>query len=270
MVGINSKIVGIILILIALINVALFTLSLERFYRLKKKIKQTFFLVFPVHWVTSFFGVGFFPTWQGHWTSFIISIISFILYISFSGLHTPDILSIIFYGSMSICMVIISLVSITLLIWKDGSDIEVMDNIMIHVASGQIFCIFLSFPSIRYIYLYVSYFYSKICTTFIVCAFWVEVSISCITSFILFFTFYRFIDEFNPWPSSFIERSINGPIGYTLFPLINAFYTALLLNIFFIIFGEMQLIDLINVYKYAFLHIYQSFFVNLLGMIYYH
>lgn len=252
----NKKLAGIILIIFVIVNIIGYLFFPTALQNLLKKMKSMFFTILPIHVITSFFGIGFFPAWQAHWASFVAMLISFLIFIFFSGINTPDIFSITFYGNLSIAMIVISFVSILLLKWRDGDDTE-MDKIMIHIASGQIFCIFLSIPSIRYILFYVSDFYSGICNNFVYCAYWAEASINYITSLILFFTVYRFIDDFNPWPSGYFEKDMRGPLGYTIFPLINAFYTAIVLDAFFIVFCGMKISDLINIYKSAFIDLYK-------------
>ncbi len=193
--------------------------------------------VFPGKTVSSFLGIGFLPSWQSHWSSFLALFaidVTFILTVK--GKHLLSIISVpdavvliaIIFMRIAIVMFIIQIIGIFVFHAQDPSA-NSSENIVIHIASGQVLTVALSMPAIASIHAVINRLYWGICKHMLQCPFWFNDFMHLVFFFVIPFVFFNVVEVIKPWPISSLQLSYNNTISITLEGIIYTFYSVALL-----------------------------------------
>lgn len=202
---------------------------------LKKYYKKTLITIFPAKTISTFFGMGYLPEWQGHWSSLLaIPIIVIITYISTGFTVSIAELSVPI-AFTAIILFFIGIISIYIFHIKDPAANE---EIMIHTVFGQVIVLAFSGPAVLYAGYHIVDFSDFLCEKFLYCAPWFYKVITYVPILCIPFAAYRLVDIIKPWPSSTLDRDYNNCISSMLEALVVAIYTLILLYLIsFILFN---------------------------------
>ncbi|WCR57580.1 phosphatidylglycerophosphatase [Wolbachia endosymbiont of Ctenocephalides felis wCfeJ] len=211
--------------------------------------------IFPAKTVSSFLGVGYLPSWQNHWSSFLILLITnitlvlvygidFVLYkMPYSGIIMAAV-----FAKLAIVMLVLQLVGISIFHVQDPSA-NSGENIVIQIASGQVLTIALSMPAIMSIYYAISRLYGSICKEILQCPFWFNDFMHLFFFFIIPYAFFNVVEVIKPWPISIIQLGYNNAISITLEGIFYTFYAVILLYLTAFIFCDLTMHDAIALNK---------------------
>ncbi len=222
--------------------------------------------VFPGKTVSSFLGIGFLPSWQSHWSSFLalfVIDITFILTVKgkylLSILSTPDavvIIAIIFMR-VAIVMLIVQTIGIFVLQAQNPSA-NSSENIVVHVASGQVLTVALSMPAIASIHSVINRSYWGVCKQMLQCPFWFNDFMHLVFFFVIPFVFFNVVEMIKLWPISLLQLNYNNVISITLEGIVYTFYSVALLYLTAFIFCNLNMRDVIDLNKVVMQYIYND------------
>ncbi|MBV0900051.1 MAG: phosphatidylglycerophosphatase [Wolbachia endosymbiont of Fragariocoptes setiger] len=192
--------------------------------------------VFPGKTISSFFGTGYLPAWQGHWASFLALFIVYIsLILVYEGKHLlntlPTISGIVFaaiFMKLAIIMIIIQVVGIFVLHSQDPSA-NSDENIVVHMASGQILTVAFSLPAIISIFSTIVKMYNGICKQMLHCPSWFNDFMSFMFLFMIPYFYFNVLEVIKPWPISSLQLGYNNAISITTEGVVYTLYATILL-----------------------------------------
>ncbi|MGL5028526.1 MAG: phosphatidylglycerophosphatase, partial [Wolbachia pipientis] len=166
--------------------------------------------VFPAKTVSSLLGIGYLPSWQNYWSSFLILfIVDVILILTYGGEYLlykmPDsgIVVAAVFTKLAIVMLVMQLIGIFIFHAQDPSA-NSGEEIVIQIASGQVLTVALSMPAIMSIYYAVSKLYGNICKQMFQCPFWFNDFMHFFFFLMIPYVFFNVVEVIKPWPISSI------------------------------------------------------------------
>ncbi|MCM1002338.1 phosphatidylglycerophosphatase [Wolbachia pipientis] len=191
--------------------------------------------VFPAKIVSSFLGIGYLPSWQNYWSSFLILFVTDVILVLVYGgdfilykMPNSGVVVAAIFVKLAIVMLVLQLVGISIFHIQDPSA-NSGENIVIQIASGQVLTVALSMPAIMSIYHAVSKLYGSICKQILQCSFWFNDFMHLFFFFIIPYTFFNIVEAIKPWPISSIQLSYNNAISITFEGIFHTFYAVILL-----------------------------------------
>ena len=215
-----------------------------------KNLKKYFLLfitfIFPERMITTFFGLGYLPDWQNHWTGFFV--IPFVgLVIHFTVGFASSITTIIFVlFIVSILLFFIGMLSIHLF---QKFNRYTKYEITIHVAFGQTMMIFLSVPAILQFINKIFAFNGIVCNQFLFCANWFFYTATYFAGMLVPYFIFRLVDILKPWPSYIIDRDHDHYLSYMFEGLFNAIYASMLIYLLAFLLLDLNVMVVINTYR---------------------
>ncbi|WP_341808920.1 phosphatidylglycerophosphatase [Wolbachia endosymbiont (group E) of Neria commutata] len=203
--------------------------------------------VFPAKTVSSFLGVGYLPGWQNYWASFfILFIVDIILLLTYGGEYLlykmpgSGIVVATIFAKLAVAMLVIQVIGIFIFHAQDPSA-NSGENIVIHLASGQVMTVALSMPAIMAIYNTVSKLYGGICRQILQCPFWFNDFMHCFFFLMIPYVFFNFVEAIKPWPIGTIQLGYNNAISITFEGIFHTFYAVILLYLTAFIFCDLTM-----------------------------
>ncbi|MDG7056061.1 MAG: phosphatidylglycerophosphatase [Wolbachia endosymbiont of Meromenopon meropis] len=191
--------------------------------------------VFPAKMVSSFFGVGYLPSWQNYWSSFLILFAADIVLVLVYGgdfllyrMPNSGVIVATVFMRLAIIMLTLQLVGISIFHIQDASA-NSGENIVVQIASGQVLTVAFSMPAIMSIYHAMSKLYGGICKQIFQCPFWFNDFMHLFFFFIIPYAFFNIIEVIKPWPINSIQLSYNNAISITFEGIFHALYAIVLL-----------------------------------------
>ncbi len=205
--------------------------------------------VFPARIISTFFGIGYLPSWQDHWASFTALVVSYILLYfvhgsSFLLYGTPSISLVIaiFFLKFSIAVLIIQIIAIFIFQINDpGANSN--ENIVIHIALAQLLVVALTMPAITAVFYSVTDFYDKICKGIFTCPSWLNSFTYFIIFFMIPYIFLNIIIRMKPWPIVSIQLNYNSALSITVEGIIYVLYTTIFIYLTACIFFNLTIHD---------------------------
>ncbi|QKX01944.1 phosphatidylglycerophosphatase [Wolbachia endosymbiont of Cruorifilaria tuberocauda] len=218
-------------------------------------LKKILSILFPAKVVSSFLGIGYLPSWQNYWSSFLILLIVditliFIYGIDFILYKVPYSFIIIaaIFVKLAVSMLVLQLIGISIFHIQDPSA-NSGENIVIQIASGQVLTVALSMPAIMSIYSAISRLYGSICKEIIQCSSWFNNFMHLLFFFMIPYAFFNIIEMVKPWPISSIQLSYNNAISITFEGIFHTFYAVVLLYLAAFILCDLTMHDAIILSK---------------------
>ncbi|APR98195.1 phosphatidylglycerophosphatase [Wolbachia endosymbiont of Folsomia candida] len=203
--------------------------------------------IFPAKTVSSFLGVGYLPGWQNYWASFfILFIVDMILLLTYGGEYLlykmpgSGIVVAAIFTKLAVVMLAIQVIAIFIFHAQDPSA-NSGENIVIHLASGQVLTVALSMPAIMSIYYTVSKLYGGICKEILQCPFWFNDLMHCVFFLMVPYVFFNIVEVIKPWPIGTIQLGYNNAISITFEGIFHVFYAAILLYLTAFIFCDLTM-----------------------------
>lgn len=211
--------------------------------------------VFPAKTISSLLGIGYLPSWQNYWSSFLILfIVDVILIFTYGGEYLlykmPDsgIVVAAVFTKLAIVMLVMQLIGIFIFHAQDPSA-NSGENIVIQIASGQVLTVALSMPAIMSIYYAVSKLYGNICKQILQCPFWFNDFMHFFFFLMIPYVFFNVVEVIKPWPISSIQLSYNNAMSITFEGIFHTFYAVILLYLTAFIFCDLTMHDAIVLNK---------------------
>ncbi|MDR2831328.1 MAG: phosphatidylglycerophosphatase [Rickettsiales bacterium] len=203
--------------------------------------------VFPAKTVSSFLGIGYLPSWQSHWSSFLILlIVDVILILTYGGeyllykMPNSGIVVAATCTKLAIVMLVLQLIGIFIFHAQDPSA-NSGENIVIQMASGQVLTVALSMPAIISTYYTVSKLYGSICKQILQCPYWFNDFMHFFFFLMIPYIFFNVVEVIKPWPISSIQLSYNNAISITFEGIFHTFYAVILLYLTAFIFCDLTM-----------------------------
>ncbi|MDN5247872.1 MAG: phosphatidylglycerophosphatase [Wolbachia endosymbiont of Tyrophagus putrescentiae] len=202
--------------------------------------------IFPGKTVSSFLGVGYLPTWQNYWASFLaLFIIDITLVLTYGNqylLYTPSswlpvaavFIEVVLFTS------VIQIIGIFILQSRDPAA-NSGENIVIQMATGQMLTVGCSMPAIMYIYITISKFYLSICKQILQCPAWFNDFMHFLFFITIPFVFFNIVEIVKPWPISTIQLGYNNPLSITIEGIVYALYSIILLYLVAFVFCDLTM-----------------------------
>jgi hypothetical protein len=211
--------------------------------------------VFPAKIVSSVLGIGYLPGWQNYWASFFaLLVIDFILIFAYGSKY-------LLYGmpgsGIVVAGIFIKIATVTLLMQLIGIFIfhaqypsaNSGENIVIHLASGQVMTVAFSTPAIMAIYHTVSKLYGGICKEILQCPLWFNDFMHFFFFLMIPYVFFNVVEAIKPWPISTIQLGYNNAISITFEGIFYTLYTMILLYLTAFIFCDLTINSAIAINK---------------------
>jgi phosphatidylglycerophosphatase A len=215
------------------------------------KVKKYFFsvlgFIFPARLIATFFGIGYLPDWQHHWTAFfVIPLVGLIIHftIGFSSTMIE-----IAYLMLLIAIIMFIIGVIAIFIFQKTVFSENKYEVTIHVAFGQVLMIALSMPAIIQITSKIFVFNTFVCEKFMHCASWFFFSSTYFAGMLVPYFIFRLVDITKPWPSYWIERDYHNPISNMIEGLFNAIYATIFIYLLAFILFDLNVIQVMEFYE---------------------
>lgn len=213
------------------------------FKKIKKYLISFLGFIFPTRIIATFFGMGYLPDWQHHWTAFFsIPLVGLVVYftVGFSSTMVEINTVVLFF---SLVLLILGLVGIYIFQKTVFSDNKY--EVTIHVAFGQILMIGLSIPAIIQITNRIFAFNTVVCTRFMHCADWFFQSATYFAGMLVPYFIFRLADITKPWPSFWIERDYHNAISNMAEGFFNAIYAAIFIYLLAFILFDLKVVQVI-------------------------
>nr|WP_175818159.1 phosphatidylglycerophosphatase [Wolbachia endosymbiont of Dirofilaria (Dirofilaria) immitis] len=218
-------------------------------------LKKVLGMVFPAKVVSSFFGIGYLPSWQNYWSSFLMLLIINVILIFIYGVdfilykmpYSAIIIAAVFM-KLAIGILILQLIGISIFHIQNPSA-NSGENIVIQMASGQVLTVAFSMPAIMSIYYAVGRLYGSICKEILQCSSWFNNSMHLFFFFMIPYIFFNVVEVIKPWPISSIQLSYNNAVSITFEGFFHTFYAVILLYLTAFIFCNLTMHDAIVLNK---------------------
>ncbi|QOD38558.1 phosphatidylglycerophosphatase [Candidatus Wolbachia massiliensis] len=211
--------------------------------------------VFPAKTISSFLGIGYLPSWQSYWSSFLILFVNDVILVLAYGndfvlyrMPNSGVVVAAIFAKLAIVMLILQLVGISIFHTQDPAA-NSSENIVIQIATGQVLTVALSMPAIMSIYYTASRLYGNVCKHILQCPFWFNDFMHLFFFFIIPYTFFNVVEVIKPWPISSIQLSYNNAISITLEGIFHTVYAVILLYLTAFIFCDLTMHDAIALNK---------------------
>ncbi|MCV3769646.1 MAG: phosphatidylglycerophosphatase [Wolbachia pipientis] len=224
-------------------------------------LKEVLCRIFPAKAISSFLGIGYLPSWQNYWSSFLILLITDIILIFIYGINFilykmpySGIIIAAIFAKLAVGVLVLQLIGIFVFHIKDPSA-NSSENIVIQIALGQLLTIALSMPAIMSIYYVISKLYRNICKEILQCAFWFDNFMHFFFFLMIPYIFFTIIEIVKPWPISSIQLSYNNAISITFEGIFHAFYAVIFLYLIAFICCDLTMHDAIILNKSIIQHV---------------
>lgn len=222
--------------------------------------------VFPGRTISSFFGAGYLPAWQGYWASFLALFITYIsLIFVYGGKHLlntlPTISGIVcaaIFMKLAIIMIIVQVVGIFVLHSQDSSA-NSDESIVVHKASGQILTVAFSLPAIVSIFSTVIKVYNGICKQMLHCPSWFNDFMSFMFLFMIPYFYFNILEAIKPWPISSLQLVYNNAISITTEGIVYTLYATILLYLTAFVFCDLTMTATIAFNTNVIWYVYEHF-----------
>lgn len=203
--------------------------------------------IFPSKTVSSFLGIGYLPSWQNYWSSFLaLFIADVVIILSYGGkylLYTmpgSGIAVAAIFMKITVAMLVIQIIGIFITHAQDP-DANSGESIVIQMASGQMLTVACSMPAIISIYRVVSKLYGDICKQILHCPVWFNDFMHFVFFLMIPYVFFNVVEVIKPWPISSIQLSYNNAISITIEGIIHSLYAIALLYLTAFIFCDLTM-----------------------------
>ncbi|WFW29612.1 MAG: phosphatidylglycerophosphatase [Wolbachia endosymbiont of Menacanthus eurysternus] len=197
--------------------------------------------------ISSFFGIGYLPTWQNYWSSFLILFITDITLVLIYGenfilynMPNSAIIAAAAFTKLAVIMLLLQLIGISIFHVQNPLA-NSSEDIVIQIASGQVMTVALSMPAIMSIYHTMSKLHGSICKQIFQCPFWFNDFMHLFFFFIIPYTFFNIIDVTKFWPISSIQLNYNNAISITFEGIFHTFYGIIFLYLTAFIFCDLTI-----------------------------
>lgn len=187
----------------------------------------------PSKIISTFFGLGYLPTWQHYWTA-AGAIVLLYLVMFFRGdffVYSADIITLMpETGFVALVLGVLLLVLGMLCIFSFHTirpSAASSTEIMIHVAVFQILFVAFGMPVTNSVAKSIYSAYDFVCIDVIPCSWWILSSIKFFTGAAIPFVFFVIILTISPWPSVIIQLRYNNALSIMFEGLIFFVYTML-------------------------------------------
>lgn len=200
---------------------------------------------FPVKVVVTFFGIGYLPEWQDHWSTFFGIVLAIIILHFCVGIDS-DLLNIteeLFLFSAILC--VMSFISIYLFKKKNK---DARYEVTIHLVFGQILTIALSIPCVMIFQQKVRAFDTVLCRDFIYCSSWFLNVIIYLPTLLFPYFVFQLANWWKPWPSYVLDKNYNNATGNTLLGFFNAIYATIFMYLISFVLLDLDLVSVIRFY----------------------
>ncbi|OEY86443.1 phosphatidylglycerophosphatase [Wolbachia pipientis] len=205
--------------------------------------------VFPGQTVSSFLGVGFLPSWQNYWSTFLVLFTTdTILLFTISGkyllstivISDSAIMLAAIFLKIAIAMLIVQVIGIFVFHAQDPSA-NSSENIVVQMATGQIMTVAFSMPAIVSVHYVINTLYGDVCKQILPCPTWLNDFMYFLFFLIIPFIFFNIVEIIKPWPINFLQLNYNNAISITLEGIVYTFYTVALLYLTAFVFCNLEM-----------------------------
>lgn len=212
----------------------------------KKYLLAFLLFIFPERMITTFFGLGYLPDWQNHWTAFFA--IPFIALVTYFTVGFNASLIVITFVLLAISFIFCFSGMLAIYLFHKFHRYTKYE-INIHIAFGQTFMIFLSVPAIVSFVNFIAHFNRTVCTQFLFCADWFFYTATYFAAMLVPYFIFRLVDILKPWPAYIIDRDYDRSDLYMLEGFTNALYAAFLIYLLAFLLLDLDMITVINFYN---------------------
>lgn len=214
--------------------------------------------VFPAKVISTFFGMGYLPVWQEHWSSFLALIMSYILlyllhgsYLLLYDISNIALIIAIFFLKLSIAFFIVQTIAIFIFqINNPGANSN--ENIVVHIVLAQLLVIALTMPAILAIFYSVADLYDQICKKMFTCPKWINSFTYFFIFFMIPYLFFNIIVMIKPWPIVTIQLNYNNVLSITAEGAIYILYAVIFIYLVACVFFDLTIHDAHVFNRYVF------------------